>query len=482
MNTRRTFHQLCFILLALCFLTPGGLAFGASLSLSVPDGGPGGRVTGSLGFANTDEMESFSLMLSFSSGGLLSADPSFFVRNADFFPALTLGGQALNFQKVVSNAKIYYVGLSPTVLAGPVNVGSIPFDISASAELDETQVVTLSGQIYTANGTVIDLSPVSSTFTVNADLDTDGDGLLDSLENENTSCTDSNDADTDDDGIPDGWEDVNQNGAVDSGETDPCEPDSDGDGIQDGTELGYTEDDVGQDTDTNIFQPDLDPSTTTDPLDADTDGDGLSDGQEDINCNGRVDDGENDPKNPIDNGLSWTVNQNWNLLSLPLIPESTAPAEIFGENWEDVVSLWKWGDGNWQVALPSMSQDKEEAYQEAKGFASINEFASGQGFWVNAENDFQLSIQGEAPVNTFPEVFPGWNLVGVSGNSTKTVDQLVEAIDLNIQSLWKWPVGEGCWSVCLPGEEGNGSSYAQSKGFGTMETIEPGEGFWVNCQ
>jgi len=77
--------------------------------------------------------------------------------------------------------------------------------------------------------------------------------------------------------------------------TDPRNIDTDGDGIQDGTELGYTLDEIHADTDTDIFQPDEDPSTTTDPLDPDTDGDCALDGQEDTNANGRVDDGETDP-------------------------------------------------------------------------------------------------------------------------------------------------------------------------------------------
>lgn len=90
-------------------------------------------------------------------------------------------------------------------------------------------------------------------------------------------------------------EDLNHNGIVDLGETNPCNIDTDGDGIQDGTELGYTFADIGSDTNTGIFQPDLDPASTTNPLDADTDGDGLNDGQEDLNHNGGVDPGETDP-------------------------------------------------------------------------------------------------------------------------------------------------------------------------------------------
>ena len=123
--------------------------------------------------------------------------------------------------------------------------------------------------------------------------------------------------DLDDDGIADYKEDTNKNGDVDEGETDPCDIDTDGDGIQDGTELGYTNEDITPDTDTGIFQPDLDPSTTTDPLDEDTDNDGLLDGEEDTNFNGKFEPerGETDPNdNPNASGTSI---QPWLMLLLP---------------------------------------------------------------------------------------------------------------------------------------------------------------------
>jgi hypothetical protein len=125
-------------------------------------------------------------------------------------------------------------------------------------------------------------------------IDTDNDGLFDNVENE--FCTNAGDADTDDDGIPDGDEDADHDGKLDSGETDPCKVDTDGDGILDGTEIGLSLADIGTDTDTNVFLPDLDPLTTcTDVNDSDTDDDGIPDGDEDANHNGRVDSNETDP-------------------------------------------------------------------------------------------------------------------------------------------------------------------------------------------
>ena len=134
-------------------------------------------------------------------------------------------------------------------------------------------------------------------------MDTDNDGIRDGIEG--ATCTSSNDADSDDDGILDGNEDANHNGVVDRNETDPCDGDTDGDGIQDGTEVGYTLGDIGPDTDTNIFQPDLDPITTTDPLLADSDGDGRNDGVEDANHNGAIDLGESDPNTFDPLAMPW---------------------------------------------------------------------------------------------------------------------------------------------------------------------------------
>jgi hypothetical protein len=117
--------------------------------------------------------------------------------------------------------------------------------------------------------------------------DTDGDGIRDGVERRNG--TDPTNPDTDGDGCLDGQEDINQNGVVDVGETNPkvadCGPgqDSDGDGIPDAIE------DIngnGQ----------YDPPLETDLHNADTDGDGLPDGLEDKNRNGRVDMGETDPR------------------------------------------------------------------------------------------------------------------------------------------------------------------------------------------
>ena len=162
-----------------------------------------------------------------------------------------------------------------------------------------------------------DADPTSRTNPTAADSDADGipDGIEDANKNGLAEPTETDPAmpDTDGDGLLDGVEDANQNGAKDATETDATRRDTDGDFISDGLEVNTTR--------TNPLLPDTDGDTCrdgaedlnqngsveageTDPNDAtdcgpsinpDSDGDGIPNRFEDLNGNGMVDSGETDP-------------------------------------------------------------------------------------------------------------------------------------------------------------------------------------------
>jgi hypothetical protein len=83
--------------------------------------------------------------------------------------------------------------------------------------------------------------------------------------------------DKDKDGIPDDFEDINGNGVVDSGETDPLEPDSDGDGIADGVSPFYVINGDNCPLSANSDQVDSDGDGQGDLCDADADNDSVLD-------------------------------------------------------------------------------------------------------------------------------------------------------------------------------------------------------------
>jgi hypothetical protein len=141
-------------------------------------------------------------------------------------------------------------------------------------------------------------------------LDSDGDGLPDSIEDKNgngifdegSTETDANNPDTDGDGLLDGAEDRNANGRVDPGETDPRNPDTDGDGINDGDEVSQGTDPTSRDSDDDGLSDAQEIIAGTDPNNPDSDGDGVLDGDEDRNGDGVLDPGETDPNNPDTDG------------------------------------------------------------------------------------------------------------------------------------------------------------------------------------
>ena len=146
------------------------------------------------------------------------------------------------------------------------------------------------------------------------ETDADADGIPDTVERGHR-CLLALVQDVDGDGLIDGNEDVNANGIVDPGETDPCDEDTDDDTFLDGVDPCPLEaedrtDDVFRDgcpgglgdagpdlpdTDGDGIVDKIENATCTDPLVADTDGDGRDDGDEDTNRNGAIDEGETDP-------------------------------------------------------------------------------------------------------------------------------------------------------------------------------------------
>ncbi len=173
-----------------------------------------------------------------------------------------------------------------------------------------------------------DADPNSTTDPTN--VDTDGDGLNDGVEDANqdgatvnsigvtgsmgSGETDPDNPDTDSDGLSDGDE-SNATGPLSGiGATDPLDNDTDDGGTRDGTEVladstnptaGNGGDDTGADSDGDGLSDGQETALGTDPNDADTDDDGIDDGTE-VGNDGSLDAGDSDPldADTDDDGLS----------------------------------------------------------------------------------------------------------------------------------------------------------------------------------
>lgn len=194
-----------------------------------------------------------------------------------------------------------------------------------------------------------------------------------------------------------------------------------------------------------------------------------------MNRNGTT--GINSPKNfagvqgsiPEQPTVMLNLALGWNLVSslVPIdVPTTLGAPETF-------TSVWKWENNTWAVYLAG--EESPGSYAAAKGFVQLTTINPGEGFWVNAASPTTVSLSG-TPASGELTFVSGWTLAGLKSQQALTVASLV-AITPTIISVWKWT--QDTWAVALPAETTPGD-YAASKGFITLEAINPGEGFWVN--
>ncbi len=150
MKTQHKPYSLLFslMLLSACFASDC-LAVNEMLSLSVEPAQPGGTARATIRLVNTEDMESFSLQLSFSSGGMLSLPTSNWFVRGDYFPASPFGPvlpqvDLNNYDDSASRTKIYLDGFNPAGTSGLVGVVSL----SVAGNIGNTQILTLSGAYW----------------------------------------------------------------------------------------------------------------------------------------------------------------------------------------------------------------------------------------------------------------------------------------------------------------------------------------------
>lgn len=119
------------------------------------------------------------------------------------------------------------------------------------------------------------------------------------------------------------------------------------------------------------------------------------------------------------------------------------------------------------------------SYSEMRGAIGDN----GQTMILGMGRVMLLAIKTPVSLNLSALTLKnGWNLVGLIGGGSKTIQEIVGPNQDKMLSIWKW-VDNQKWGVYLPplGLSGT-TNYATSKGFAVIDVIHPGEGFWVNVK
>jgi hypothetical protein len=257
-------------------------------------------------------------------------------------------------------------------------------------------------------------------------------------------------------------EDLDDNGVVDPGETDPLNWDTDGDGLSDGLERGLTAPE-GQDTDTTSphWQPDADPSTRTDPLSADTNGDTIPDGQEDTNANGSVDEGESDPA-----AVAASLTQGWTQTCY--VGEAKPIEQALGTAADQVLAVYSLGEsGAWGRWFPGRADVSTVTALDPWDHLFV--LASETVVW---NQQFSGASQGSVALT------PGWNGLCYSG-ATKDAESAIEGIGGQVGVVYALQPDQK-WARYVPGRSdiSNLTQFARLSSMLVLSTV-PAPTQWV---
>jgi len=156
-----------------------------------------------------------------------------------------------------------------------------------------------------------------------------------------------------------------------------------------------------------------------------------------------------------------TLHEDWNLISLPLIPESSNITDVLaGVTGANVTQVWAYDPtllpGNpWLSHIPGVG-------------GNLTTMEDGIGYWVVANGEATLTVTGQCmpdPPATPPmyAVYDGWNLIGYKSIITRTHDDYLLNVAGRYTVIWGYDEG---WALVFPLPLGTGM-------------LTPGQGYWI---
>ena len=135
-------------------------------TLSIQNGFPDSTVILTISLSEAEGVKGFDFFIDLSQGEVLFTRLSDFVRNDDFYPEFRFLSHNLNTAVEIEPRKFRIAGLAPTDTSGIVEVAKFACKILETAQVCQTQVIELTGEINTESDGVKSITPTSTTFTV----------------------------------------------------------------------------------------------------------------------------------------------------------------------------------------------------------------------------------------------------------------------------------------------------------------------------
>lgn len=159
----------------------------------------------------------------------------------------------------------------------------------------------------------------------------------------------------------------------------------------------------------------------------------------------------------------FTVEKGWGLYGFS--------GDVSVEEFDNpsIVSLWKYKNGKWQV----YSSDEGFMQEAAElGLETFDTVYAGEGIWINAKDECNLSIQASLAQDYNIYYERGWNLIASKFPNPLPIDVLATK---DIYIVWAYEKGR--WQGWSPYSDLR--KLLKDFGYQAIESLEPHRGVWV---
>ncbi len=158
-----------------------------------------------------------------------------------------------------------------------------------------------------------------------------------------------------------------------------------------------------------------------------------------------------------------TLAADWNLVSLPLIPDNTDITDVTASINDTLAIVWSWNaeEQAWYWYVPG------------NPLSTLTTMGDGFGYWFFMYGPAILEVSGQEmpdPPTITPayDVFEEWNLIGFTSATSMSPESYLASIAGNYSIVWDWNAEEQAWLWYVP-----------DNFLSTLTTMEPGFGFWL---
>ena len=163
---------------------------------------------------------------------------------------------------------------------------------------------------------------------------------------------------------------------------------------------------------------------------------------------------------------SMPLAKGWNLVSTPLHPASSTPAQAF-QSIENACAIAYTYDAAtqapWRRYLPGVDSPVASDLQRVE---------AGRGIWMLATEPTRWVVRGWPASGDALSLFTGWNLVGYSGTSATPVAGALSSVAGQWDLVYAYDAERGAWLWCT----------AEALEAASLQEMAPGVGYWVRMR